>query len=104
MLSIQTYRRSIRLTCDMLDPNGANKQIAGPVMKRLREALGLSQERFARLIGCSAKKISRSESGSEITFTIPEMKNLDLLLKERWGVDIHSLPDDTQNGDLPFLN
>ncbi|NEZ60149.1 XRE family transcriptional regulator [Leptolyngbyaceae cyanobacterium CCMR0081] len=88
----------------MLDPNGSNEQITGPVMKRLREALGLSQERFARLIGCSAKKISRSESGSEITFTIPEIKNLDLLLKEHFGVDIHALPDDTQNGDLPFLH
>lgn len=73
-------------------------------MKRLREALGLSQERFARLIGCSYKKISRSESGSEITFTVPEMKKLDLMLKEHFGVDIHALPDDTQNGDLPFLH
>lgn len=86
----------------MLDESRQNNQ---PVIKELREFLGLSQEGLARLIGCSAKKLSRGENGVEISFTMAEIKNLEVLLKEQLGISSFSaLPDKlSEPADLSHL-
>jgi DNA-binding transcriptional regulator YiaG len=62
-------------------------------LKKLREELGLSQEGFARQIGTSARTISRWEAGDSIpTFTIAQMKSLDLLLRAN-DKTLEDLPD-----------
>jgi DNA-binding transcriptional regulator YiaG len=64
-----------------------------PPLKRLRDELEMSQEEFGRIIGISARTISRWEAGdSTPTFTISQMKALARLL-ESYGKSIYDLPD-----------
>lgn len=63
-------------------------------LKKLRSELGMSQEEFARQIGTSARTISRWEAGDNVpTFTVPQIKALDYLLKSK-GKTLDDLPDD----------
>lgn len=63
-------------------------------LKKLRDEWEMSQEEFARQIGTSARTISRWEAGDNIpTFTVPQMKALDRLLRSR-GKTLNDLPDD----------
>ncbi len=62
-------------------------------MKQLRDELDISQEEFGRLIGTSARTISRWEAGDSVpTFTISQMKALDRLLRSI-GKSIQEVPD-----------
>lgn len=55
--------------------------------------MGLSQEGLARKIGTSARTISRWETGESVpSFTIAQMKALDLLLQEH-EKSLKDLPD-----------
>lgn len=66
---------------------------ANPPLKRLRDELEMSQEEFGRVIGISARTVSRWEAGdSTPTFTISQMKALARLLESK-GKSIHDLPD-----------
>lgn len=70
-----------------------NQQAGEPPLKKLREELDMSQEEFGRHIGVSARTVSRWEAGdSTPTFTVAQMKSLDLLLKLN-NKSIQSLPD-----------
>lgn len=63
-------------------------------LKALRSELDMSQEEFGRSIGTTARTISRWEAGDSVpTFTIPQLKALDRLLKLK-GKTIQDLPDD----------
>ncbi|BAZ32358.1 XRE family transcriptional regulator [Cylindrospermum sp. NIES-4074] len=63
-------------------------------LKALRSDLDMSQEEFGRSIGTTARTISRWEAGDSVpTFTIPQLKALDRLLKLK-GKTIQDLPDD----------
>ena len=85
----------------MINPSDPNDQ---PVLKQIRDSLGLSRERFARLIGCSTQKIYRGENGVEITFTIEEIQNLNIVLRDNFGCDVDSLPKRlSEPGDLTNL-
>ncbi|MEO0350461.1 MAG: helix-turn-helix transcriptional regulator [Cyanobacteria bacterium P01_A01_bin.15] len=62
-------------------------------LKKLREELNMSQEGFARHIGTSGRTISRWERGDSVpSFTIPQMKALDELLRAH-GKTLQDLPD-----------
>lgn len=62
-------------------------------IKKIREALDLTQEEFGALIGVSGKTVSRWELGqSEPTFTVAQIKAL-LPVLERVGMGINDLPD-----------
>jgi len=62
-------------------------------LKGLRDELDMSQEEFGRAIGTSARTISRWEAGDSVpTFTVPQMKALDRLLRSK-GKSIQELPD-----------
>ncbi|MFB2895676.1 helix-turn-helix domain-containing protein [Aerosakkonemataceae cyanobacterium BLCC-F50] len=66
---------------------------ADPPLKRLRDELEMSQEEFGRIIGISARTVSRWEAGdSTPTFTISQMKALVRLLESK-GKSIYDLPD-----------
>lgn len=63
-------------------------------LKTIREALGLSQQEFATLIGVSITSVSRWERGkTPATFTISQMRAF-LKAVEPLGLDINTLPDD----------
>lgn len=62
-------------------------------LSKLRDELNMSQEEFGRAIGTTARTISRWEAGDTVpTFTIPQMKALDRLLRSK-GKSIQELPD-----------
>lgn len=62
-------------------------------LKQLRDELDISQEEFGRLIGTTARTVSRWEAGDSVpTFTIPQMKALDRLLRSI-GKSIQEVPD-----------
>ncbi|MBW4665368.1 MAG: helix-turn-helix transcriptional regulator [Chroococcus sp. CMT-3BRIN-NPC107] len=62
-------------------------------LKKLRSELDMSQEEFGRIIGTSARTVSRWEAGDSVpTFTIPQMKALDRLLRSI-GKSIQEIPE-----------
>lgn len=62
-------------------------------LKQIREALGLSQEAFAREIGTALVTVGRWERGqTPPTFTLPQIKALRRLIRPL-GLDIDDLPD-----------
>lgn len=70
------------------------EQSPAPMLRLFRESLGLSQERFARLIGCSVKKIYRGERGTKTQWTPSEVKAIDMVMRDYFGKTIQDLPDD----------
>ncbi|MEO0537669.1 MAG: helix-turn-helix transcriptional regulator [Cyanobacteria bacterium P01_A01_bin.123] len=86
-------------------PSDQKDQAETPPLKQIREALNLSQEKFARFIGCSAKKISRGENGGNVLWTMAEAKALDKFMQKEFGLTIHDLPDDMSQpiAKLTFL-
>ena len=74
------------------------------VLKQIRLALGLSQDRLSKLIDCSIRKIQRGENGVETSWTLREAQNLHRLLHENFGVGIDALPDTlTYSEPIDFL-
>lgn len=73
-------------------------------LKQLRDFLNLSQTELAFLLGCSQRKVSRGENGSQVLLTLKEAKRLDRLMRVVFRKDIQSLPDElTALETLEFL-
>jgi DNA-binding XRE family transcriptional regulator len=66
-----------------------------PILKQLRERLGLTQQEFGNALGIARNTISRYESGrhKQIKFSITQVKCL-IELMEQAGISIKDLPDD----------
>ena len=71
------------------------KLISGEnALKQVREALGMSQRKFAKIIGVNHTTIFRWESGqTKPMFSVPQVKALQ---REMWkvGLEWQDLPDD----------
>ena len=63
-------------------------------LKQIREALGMSQRRFAKTIGVNHMTIFRWENGqTKPMFSVAQVKALQKAMKEI-GLDVTDLPDD----------
>lgn len=63
-------------------------------LKQVREALGLTQEEFASVIGAARRSIVRYENGQRLpTFTLPQIKALQQQLR-KLELDFEDIPDD----------
>ena len=70
-----------------------NDQEGESLLRSLRLELDMSQEKFGRSIGTTARTISRWEAGDSIpTFTVSQMKAWERLLRSK-GKSIQDLPD-----------
>jgi|GEM_PF-561493 len=64
------------------------------VLRAIRESLEMSQEQFAREMGCSVSSINRWERGKgSPALSIPQIKQFNRLLR-RIGMTVENLPDD----------
>ena len=63
-------------------------------MKRIREAMEMSQFDFCKATDLLPGSVSRCENGhSEILFDINQAKKFDDLIRLRLGISIHDLPN-----------
>lgn len=63
-------------------------------LKQIRQALGMSQRKFAEALGTYQKTIVRWENGeTKPMFSVPQMKALQKAMREI-GLDVTDLPDD----------
>ena len=75
----------------MLNENQLDSEKGESPLKRLREAVGLTQEELARRIGVSSKTISNWERGAfPARFNLPQIKALCRELR----CNLEDLPDD----------
>lgn len=75
----------------MLNQNRLDSESGESPLKRLREAIGLTQEELARRVGVSVKTISNWERGAyPARFNLPQIKALCRELE----CSLEDLPDD----------
>lgn len=64
------------------------------VLKQVRKALGMTQEKFALVIGVGCRSLIRYENGQRLpTFTLPQIKALQQQLR-KLELDFEDIPDD----------
>jgi DNA-binding XRE family transcriptional regulator len=78
----------------MIDENKFTFKEGVSPIKQIRNALGLSQEQFARQIGVSVKTVYRWEKEKEKSalFTLSQVRSLQEAIKPL-GLDLGDLPD-----------
>lgn len=82
----------------MSSKSSKKKQIQGEAgktnLKQLREALGMTQLEFATALGITTSPVASCEQGkSELMLSSGSIKKLHLLMLERLGVGVETLPD-----------
>ncbi|HEY9710506.1 MAG TPA: helix-turn-helix transcriptional regulator [Oculatellaceae cyanobacterium] len=76
----------------MVDDKNSNFNPNEPILKQVRERLGMTQEEFARELGMTRETIGRHERGvHRIRFTISQVQQL-VELMEQAGLSIKDLP------------
>jgi DNA-binding XRE family transcriptional regulator len=80
----------------MVDEKNLERNPKLPILKEVRERLGMTQEQIADNLGISRRTVIRHEAGERvIKLNFTQIKRLKELL-EQAGMSINDLPDDIE--------